>query len=193
LPSRLSYFSERLELSLRWSAPGRRTRRGLVIPTRRCTPGGTRGARLYAATGASCPAARTRDILARIVNGARRAARTWTRFSPLPSPPPAVARTREPLRRPRGLGRQARARRRPACAASALPERASDTVSAGAHRSRATLARRLARSSARLCNRRLRPLVWAHCRGQPSRAAPASSLTAAAALPPPSRLRFLAA
>ena len=192
MPSRLSYFSERLELSLRWSAPGRRTRRGLVIPTRRCTPGGTRGARLYAATGASCPAARTRDILARIVNGARRAARTWTRSSPLPSPPPAVARTREPLRRARGLGRQARAPRRPACAASAL-ERASDTVSAGAHRSRATLARRLARSSARLCNRRLRPLVWAHCRGQPSRAAPASSLTAAAALPPPSRLRFLSA
>jgi hypothetical protein len=90
LPSRLSYFSERLELSLRWSAPGRRTRRGLVIPTRRCTPGGTRGARLYAATGAACPAARTQDILARIVNGARRAPRTWTGSSPLPSPPPAL-------------------------------------------------------------------------------------------------------
>lgn len=90
LPSRLSCFSERSELRLRWSAPGGRTRRRLVIPTRCCTRGGTRGARPYAATRAARPAARAQDILARIVSGARRAPGPGHGYSPLPSPPPAV-------------------------------------------------------------------------------------------------------
>ena len=94
------------------SAPGRRTRRRLVIPTRRCTPGGTRGARPYAATGAACPAARAQDLLARIVSGDRRAARTWTRVFPVALASTGRACTLEPLRRARRLGRQVRGPRR---------------------------------------------------------------------------------
>jgi hypothetical protein len=85
-PSPLSYFSARLELPSRWSAPGGRTRGRLVIPTRRSTPGGTKGVHPYEVTGAARRAARMHDILARIASGARRATRTWTRLFPLPSP-----------------------------------------------------------------------------------------------------------
>jgi hypothetical protein len=100
-PSPLSCSSERPERPLRWSAPGGRTRGRLVIPTRRSTPGGTKDAHPYVATAAARPAARMHDILARIVSGARRAIRTWTRLFPLPSPPwrartpaPSLARLR---------------------------------------------------------------------------------------------------
>jgi hypothetical protein len=85
LPSRPSYFSEPLEQPLRWSAPGRRTRRRLVIPTRRSTPGGTRGALPYAATGAACPPARAQDSLARIASCERRAAGRGHGYFPLPA------------------------------------------------------------------------------------------------------------
>jgi hypothetical protein len=95
LPSRLSYFSERLELRSRWSAPGRGTCRTLVIPTRRCTPGDTRGAHPYAARGAACHAATARDRLARIVS------------APV-----------EPPRPGHGISRLYRRWRRPACAAA---------------------------------------------------------------------------
>jgi hypothetical protein len=66
LPSQLSYFSEWLEPPSRWSARGRGTCRMLVIPTRRSTPDGTRGAHPYAA--AARHASRAPNGLARIVS-----------------------------------------------------------------------------------------------------------------------------
>jgi hypothetical protein len=69
LPSRLSYFSERSGPPSRRGAPGGRTgRRGSAIPTRCCTPAGTRNARPYAATGAARAPAGARDSPASIVS-----------------------------------------------------------------------------------------------------------------------------
>jgi hypothetical protein len=178
LPLRLSYFSERLELPLRWSASGRRTRRRLVIPTRRCTPGGTRGAPPYAATGTARPAARAPGLLARIVSGARRAARTWTRlFRCLP--PPAGPHP-EALRRARDLALQAGPQRSPT---ERLARWSAGRGTVSAQFTRVEGAPRPAPEIGTLERAalapRLRSLVWAHCRGQPSRAAPASFLIAA--------------
>ena len=76
------------------------------------------------------------------------------------------------------------ARRRAVCTAGTLPERSPMyRLRPGPRRSRAV--RRFARSSARLWRRRRCPLVWAHCRGQPSRAAPASLSPPLLALPSP--------
>jgi hypothetical protein len=85
----------------------------------------------------------------------------------------------EPLRRARRLERQARADAEATLGSSTPPERSSRSVSAQRTHvaGRADQAIRTLERAA--LNRRLRPLVWAHCRGQPSRAAPASSFTAA--------------
>jgi hypothetical protein len=104
--------------------------------------------------GSGLPAARAQDILAKIVSGDRRVARAST-------PPSAM-----------GGGRPAR----PALCRSAHP----GTVSARAiHVERRRPGDSQPERTA--LHRRLRPIVWAHGRGQPSRAAPASLSSRAAA------------
>jgi hypothetical protein len=86
LPPRLSFWSGRSELRLRWGASGRETRPRLAIRTRCSTPGAARGGPPYAAPGAARPAARAQDILAGIVSATVGALGPGHDYSP----PPAV-------------------------------------------------------------------------------------------------------
>jgi hypothetical protein len=110
-------------------------------------------------------------------------------FARSSTPDGAPTSTASPLRSPR-LGVSGPRSRRAVVSASACRYRGDSRQAAPRERSSSSVSAQFTRvagwrapgdshARARGFGRRLGPLVWAHCRGQPSRAAPASSFSAA--------------